>query len=162
MKENVKPSKWVTFPGHLSFQYKYIECLIYARHCSRSWADGSTRQVLILMEPAFQRRESEKANRCIMHFQVAIQDMKTGGGQGLRVLWPSVRCVIPSSAFNPHEDIKVMNTLRLADSWPALWNWLQWKHPIPNQKKIAFSHWGHHQLERLEQRIPWKLSSEVT
>ena len=34
--------------------------------------------------------------------------------------------------------------------------------PIPNQKKIAFSHWGNHQLERLEQRIPWKLSSEVT
>lgn len=30
--------------------------------------------------------ESEKANRCIMHFQVVIQDMKTGGGQGLRVL----------------------------------------------------------------------------
>lgn len=103
-------------------------------------------------------RESEQANRSIIHFQ----DMKAGGGQGLRVLWPSVWCDIPPSPFNPHEDIKVMNTLRLADSWPALRNWVQWNHPIPNQKKIAFSHWGNHQLERLEQRIPWKLSWEVT
>lgn len=121
MKENVKPRRCVIFPSNLSFQYKFTECLMYARQCSRSWADGSMRQALTLMELAFQWWERKWTSKQKHH---AISDYDSSYERRRRT--SSSDCcdllcdmlVLPS-AFNLHEDIKVTKTLRLPDSWPS-------------------------------------------
>ena len=86
-------------------------------------------------------RESEQANRSIMQFQVWFKIWKQEEGKGC-VCCDPVWCDIPPSAFNLHEDITVMNTLRLADSWPALRNWVQWKRPCPQPEKNSIQPLG--------------------
>lgn len=135
---------------------------MYARQCSRSWADGSMRQALTLMELAFQWWERKWTSKQKHH---AISDYDSSYERRRRT--SSSDCcdllcdmlVLPS-AFNLHEDIKVTKALRLPDSWPSFKE-LGIVKASPPQKKEYSAFGGNHQLEKLEQRIPWKLPSEL-